>query len=196
MLTQLNIIQDQRGYTVSTTHQTHAGALAHFTELLAEFTRDHQKAAARRAAQPAAAAGDTVLTGAPNLPHRWEGPGHNGQSIEPYPAAPPPRGHHHRSRRACSTCARAVVQVRITRQPQSRRRGTAILIPPLFPALLLRNFPLPTRCQPAMSTAQQLHREIFRARDQQFYTRAELPEGGMTMAGPVPTPDAALDYLQ
>ena len=47
-----------------------------------------------------------------------------------------------------------------------------------------------------MNTAQQLHREIFRARDQQFYTRAELPEGGMTTAGPFPTPDAALDYLQ
>ncbi|GAB2874247.1 hypothetical protein [Hymenobacter ruber] len=47
-----------------------------------------------------------------------------------------------------------------------------------------------------MNAAQQLHREIFRARDQQFYTRAELPEGGMKMAGPFTTPDAALDYLQ
>jgi hypothetical protein len=64
MLTQLNIIQDPRGYTVSvsTTHQTHAGALAHFTELLAQFTRDHQQATARRAAQTAAAAGDIVPT--------------------------------------------------------------------------------------------------------------------------------------
>jgi hypothetical protein len=90
MLTQLNIIQDQRGYTVtvSTTHQTHAGALAHFTELLADFTRDHQQAAARRAAQAAAATGDVVLTEVPDLPHRWEGPGHNGQPIEPAPAAP------------------------------------------------------------------------------------------------------------
>lgn len=58
MLTQLNIIQDQRGYTVaaSTTHQTYAGALAHFTELLTQFTHDHCHAAASRAAQ---AAGDT-----------------------------------------------------------------------------------------------------------------------------------------
>ena len=47
-----------------------------------------------------------------------------------------------------------------------------------------------------MNPAEQPHREIFRARDQQFYTRAELPEGGMTLAGPFPTPDAALDYLQ
>lgn len=91
MLTQLNIIQDQRGYTVSvsTTHQTHAGALAHFTELLADFTRDHHHAAAIRAAQAAAAAGDTVQTGATDLPHRWEGPGHNGQPIEPAPATVP-----------------------------------------------------------------------------------------------------------
>lgn len=90
MLTQLNITQDQRGYTVSvsTTHQTHAGALAHFTELLADFTRDHQQATARRAAQAAADASDTVPTNDPNLPHRWEGPGHNGQPIEPAPAAP------------------------------------------------------------------------------------------------------------
>ncbi|MGI4886165.1 MAG: hypothetical protein ACRYFR_14510 [Janthinobacterium lividum] len=85
MLTQLNIIQDQRGYTVSTstTHQTHAGALAHFTELLTEFTRDHHPA------QATAAAGDAVLTGAADLPHRWEGPGHNGQPIEPAPATAP-----------------------------------------------------------------------------------------------------------
>ena len=63
MLTQLHIIQDQRGYTVSvsTTHQTHAGTLAHFTGLLADFTHHHH-AAAIRAAQAAAAAGDTVLT--------------------------------------------------------------------------------------------------------------------------------------
>ena len=47
-----------------------------------------------------------------------------------------------------------------------------------------------------MNTDQQLHREIFRASDQQFYTRAELPEGGMTLAGPFATPDTALDYLQ
>lgn len=47
-----------------------------------------------------------------------------------------------------------------------------------------------------MTTAQLPHREIFRARDQQFYTRAELPEGGLTLAGPFPPPDAALDYLQ
>ena len=88
MLTQLNIIQNQRGYTVSvsTTHQTHAGALAHFTELLADFTRDHHHAAAIRAAQAAAAAGDTPSIAAPDLPHRWEGPRHNGQQIEPAPA--------------------------------------------------------------------------------------------------------------
>ena len=91
MLTQLHIIQDQRGYTVtvSTTHQTHAGALAHFTGLLADFTRDHHHAAAIRAAQAAAAAGDTPPEAAHDLPHRWEGPGHNGQSIEPAPAAAP-----------------------------------------------------------------------------------------------------------
>lgn len=84
MLTQLNIIQDQRGYTVSvsTTHQTHAGALAHFTELLADFTRDHHHAATIRAAQ-AAAARDTPPEAAHELPHRWEGPGHDGQPIEP-----------------------------------------------------------------------------------------------------------------
>ena len=91
MLTQLNIIQDQRGYTVSvsTTHQTHAGALAHFTELLANFTRDHHHAADIRAAQAAAAAGDTPPTAAPDLQHRWEGPGHNGQQIESAPATAP-----------------------------------------------------------------------------------------------------------
>ena len=90
MLTQLNIIQDQRGYTVSvsTTHQTHAGALAHFTELLADFTRDHHHAAAIRAAQ-AAAARDTPPEAAHELPHRWEGPGHDGQPIEPDPATAP-----------------------------------------------------------------------------------------------------------
>lgn len=47
-----------------------------------------------------------------------------------------------------------------------------------------------------MNPTAQLHREIFRARDQQFYTRAELPEGGMTLAGPFPSPDAALAHLQ
>lgn len=69
MLTQLNITQDQRGYTVSvsTTHQTYSGALAHFTELLADFTRDHYHAAAIRAAQAAAAAGNTPPTAAPGL---------------------------------------------------------------------------------------------------------------------------------
>ena len=74
MLTRLNIIQDQRGYTVSvsTTHQTHAGALAHFTELLADLTRDHH--AAMRAAQATAGAGETPQTAAPDLLHRWEGP--------------------------------------------------------------------------------------------------------------------------
>ncbi|HEX8429199.1 hypothetical protein [Hymenobacter sp.] len=63
MLTHLHIIQDQRGYTVtvSTTHQTHAGALTYFTELLAQFTRDHYHAAAICTAQ-VAAAGATVLT--------------------------------------------------------------------------------------------------------------------------------------
>ena len=81
MLTQLNIIQDQSGYTVSTTHQTHAGALAHFTELLADFTREHHHAA-MRAAQAAAATDETPPTAAPDLPHRWEGLGHNGQPIE------------------------------------------------------------------------------------------------------------------
>ena len=87
MLTQLNIIQDQRGYTVSvsTTHQTRAGALAHFTELLADFTHDHHHAAAIRAAQAAATAEATPPTFAPDLPHRWEGSGHNGQPIEPAP---------------------------------------------------------------------------------------------------------------
>lgn len=91
MLTQLNLTHDQRGYTVtvSTTHQTHAGALAYFTELLAQFTRDHRQAGARRAAQAAAAAGDTVLTGSTDLPHRWEGPGHNGHPIEPGPLPAP-----------------------------------------------------------------------------------------------------------
>ncbi|GAB2874238.1 hypothetical protein [Hymenobacter ruber] len=84
MLTQLQIIQDHRGYTVtvSTTHRTHAGALSHFTELLAQFTRDHHHAAAIRAAQAAAAAGDAMLTEATDPPHRWEGSGHNGQPIE------------------------------------------------------------------------------------------------------------------
>ena len=88
MLTQLNIIHDERGYTVtvSTTHRTHAGALAHFTELLTQFTRDHHQAAAHRAAQAAAATGDTVLTGATKLPHRWEGPGHDGQPVPELPA--------------------------------------------------------------------------------------------------------------
>ena len=153
MLAQLNIIQDQRGYTVSvsTTHQTHARALAHFTELLADFTRDHYHAAAIRAAHAAAAVGDTPPTTAPDLPHRWEGPGHNGQPIEPAPAT--------------------------------------------VPCLVATTAEADERAAPE-NTAQQLHREIFRARDHQFYTRAELPEGGMTMAGPFPTPDAALDYLQ
>ena len=81
MLTQLNIIHNQRGFTVSvsTTHQTYAGALAHFTELVADFTRDHYTAI--RAAQDAAA-GDAVATGVTELPNRCEGPGHNSQSIE------------------------------------------------------------------------------------------------------------------
>lgn len=41
-----------------------------------------------------------------------------------------------------------------------------------------------------------LHREIYRARDQQFYTRAELPAGGLAHAGPFATPDEALAHLQ
>ncbi|MFD1469880.1 hypothetical protein ACFQ48_16750 [Hymenobacter caeli] len=90
MLTQLNIIQDQRGHTVSvsTTYQTHAGALAHFTELLAQFTHDHQQAAARRAALAAAAAGDAGLTGAPDLSHRWDGLGHDGRPVHELATAP------------------------------------------------------------------------------------------------------------
>jgi hypothetical protein len=52
MITKLALLTEPAGFTVqvSATHQTHAGALAHFTELLAQFTLDHQQATARRAA--------------------------------------------------------------------------------------------------------------------------------------------------
>lgn len=95
MLTQLNLTHDQRGYTVtvSTTHQTHAGALAHFTELLARFTLDHQQAAARRAAQVAAAAAPVATTAEadepdppePLPPFRFGAPGSRSPSGEEPP---------------------------------------------------------------------------------------------------------------
>ena len=43
MSTQLILVADERGFTVqlSTTHQTQAGALAHFTEVLAQLHHQH-----------------------------------------------------------------------------------------------------------------------------------------------------------
>ena len=84
MNTQLIIIADERGFTVqhNTTHQTQAGALAHFTEVLARLHLEHHAtttATAEHAPNP-------YEPTAPELPHRWEAPGHQGQPI-PFEAA-------------------------------------------------------------------------------------------------------------
>ena len=65
MLTQLNIIQDQRGYTVSvsTTHQTQAGVLAHFLEVLAQLHHQRPATKAGKAATLASSA-DLALAAA------------------------------------------------------------------------------------------------------------------------------------
>lgn len=79
MSKQLVLIADERGFTVqqSTTHQTQAGALAHFTEMLARLHFEHH------AATPATSghAPNPHQPAAPELPHRWEEPGHQGQPI-------------------------------------------------------------------------------------------------------------------
>ncbi len=88
MITELAILTEPAGFTVqvSTTHRTHAGALAHFTELLAQFTQEQRQREIATAARVAAAAGGPALTKATKLPHRWEEPGHDGQ---PLPAPEP-----------------------------------------------------------------------------------------------------------
>ena len=60
MSTQLLLIADERGFTVqlSTTHRTKAGALAHFTEVLAQLHHQHP---ATKAAEPAALASTAEL---------------------------------------------------------------------------------------------------------------------------------------
>jgi hypothetical protein len=85
MSTQLSLIADERGFTVqqSTTHQTQAGALAHFTEVLARL---HFKHHAATTATPEHAP-NPPQPAAPELPHRWEGPGHQGQPIPPEAAS-------------------------------------------------------------------------------------------------------------
>ena len=90
MITKLALLTEPAGFTVqvSTTHRTHAGALAHFTELLAQFTQEQRQRQAATAAR--AAAGGPVLTDATELPHRWEGPGHDGLPLPSTPEAEPP----------------------------------------------------------------------------------------------------------
>ena len=60
MSTQLILIADERGFTVqhSTTHQTQAGALAHFTEMLAQLHHQH---ATKEAAGAAILAGTAFI---------------------------------------------------------------------------------------------------------------------------------------
>ncbi|MDO7848704.1 hypothetical protein Q5H92_20225 [Hymenobacter sp. M29] len=79
MSTQLVLIADERGFTVqqSTTHETQAGALAHFTDVLASLHFEHH-------ATTTATSGHALTPHQPaatELPHRWEGPGHQGQPI-------------------------------------------------------------------------------------------------------------------
>lgn len=51
MSTQLILVADERGFTVqlSTTHRTQAGALAHFTEVLAQLHHQHPATKAAKA---------------------------------------------------------------------------------------------------------------------------------------------------
>ncbi len=60
MSTKLILVADERGFTVqlSTTHQTQANALAHFTEVLAQLHHQHPATKTAEAATKASTKGN------------------------------------------------------------------------------------------------------------------------------------------